>query len=89
MDENGIAVIHNVYNDDEPDPLLQDLEIIYKEKRISWYREYARKILLEDWEQLFPKEKTQYGREEWLSMYQERERLQNYTHVYYIARKPG
>ncbi len=89
LDENGTSVIHNVYEDDEPDTLFKDLEVIYKEKRISWYPEYARKMTLEDWEQLFSKVKLQYSKEKWLSMYQEREMLHNYTHVYYIARKPG
>jgi ubiquinone/menaquinone biosynthesis C-methylase UbiE len=86
--ENEQPVLHNVYRDNEPEDYFLGFEIIYKEKRISRIPEKLREIPQAEWERMYPHLKSQYSETEWLSLYTERASLQNYTHLYYIARKP-
>lgn len=85
--ENGEEVVHSVFFDQETTDFIYGFEVLLKEteRRVSvadlqqqslaeWMAEYR-----EDWF---------YDREEWEEMYTERLLEANYSHIFYLLRRP-
>jgi ubiquinone/menaquinone biosynthesis C-methylase UbiE len=87
--EHGQEVTHTVYGDDEADKYFAGLEIIQKDKIKTWFKGRMAGLSQEDWEEWYKEEWMEYDQEEWSRMYGERLARVNYTHVYYIVRKPA
>ena len=65
------------------------LEIIQKDKVKTWFKGRMAGVSQEDWEEWYKEEWMEYDKEEWSRMYEERMTRANYTHVYYIVRRPA
>ncbi len=88
FDEHGEETVHSAYTDDEVDQLFAEWEIVRKETRVTWFRERAAKITLEDWMNMYSDAQRRYSSEDWKAMYGKRVTKSRYTHLYYFLRKP-
>lgn len=85
-DDRGV---HSVYSDDEPDVYFDGLDIVWKEKRITWFREAAANVSKEEWISMHKDRWTKYSKGDWIEMYDKRVHNYRYSHLFYIVRKPA
>ena len=88
FDAHGEETVHSAYTDDEADQLFAGWEIVRKETRVTWLRERAAEITLEDWMNTYSDAQRRYSSEDWKAMYGKRVAKSRYTHLYYFLRKP-
>jgi ubiquinone/menaquinone biosynthesis C-methylase UbiE len=81
--------LHSMFTDDETDQLVSEWEIISKEKRVVYMRDYAQKTSLGTWKELHREVQDRHTREAWEAKYEQRIHEYQYVHVYYILRRPG
>ena len=86
--EDGELVLHSAYTDAEADPYFAAVDIVLKEKRTFWYRDVMARLPKEEWEAVWQEDWTNYSKETWGSMYEERLARGCYAHLYYTVRKP-
>jgi ubiquinone/menaquinone biosynthesis C-methylase UbiE len=79
--------VHSFFYEDEVENFIADFEILYKDKRTMSLQFYYAKSTLEDWMSQYKDNWTNYSKEEWEKMYDERLLKQRYTHVFYILKK--
>ena len=87
--ESGREVLHSTFGDDEADGFLEGLEVVTKEKRTIWHREQLAKLSEEEWLQWYDEQPMETSQAEWKRLYEERVSRGNYTHLFYVARKPA
>ena len=75
---------HCMFTDQEADKLVNDWEVISKEKRVIYLRDAAEKIPEDTWMEMYDIGCTE---DDWRNLYDQRENMVNYTHIYYILRK--
>jgi len=88
MEEGGERVVHSAYSDEEAERLLNAWEVLQKQKRSLWRRASMAKMSPEEWMDAFGRERDASFREALAAMYERRESEVQYTHVYFILRKP-
>jgi ubiquinone/menaquinone biosynthesis C-methylase UbiE len=81
--------LHSMFTDEETDQLVSTWEIVSKEKRVTYLREEAEKTTLEAWMEMYGEMRGKYPEETWQARYAHRANDFQYTHVYYLLRKPG
>lgn len=86
--DEGSPTIHSAYSEDEVDNLFSSWEIMHKEKRTLWSPERLKNISLKDWMDLREEFQTDYPEDDWKAIYKERLTKFQYTHIYYILKKP-
>jgi len=86
--EHDKGVVHSVYDDDEPNRYFSGLNIVWKEKRTTWFREQMAKMSKEEWINWYKDDWTNYKGDDWLKLYDERVQRYSYSHLFYIVRKP-
>lgn len=84
--ECGKAVVHSYFEDDEVSALLQDMRIVWKQKRFTYVPYRIDDLTLEEWRNWFVPDSTRYARSEWDAMYEDRSRY-CYAAWEVIARK--
>ena len=80
-------IVHSFFPENELDDYLEGLEVLRKEKMVRTESWWWNRLSMEQWMDFYADNYTEYTREEWEKMY-ERRSEQNYTHIFYICRKP-
>ena len=86
-DEAGAPVVHSYFEDDEVDALFADHDVVWKEKRFTYFPLRTREVDLEGWMEWYDPKSTHFPTEaDWRRAFEERER---YCYVAWelIARK--
>ncbi len=85
--ENGETVLHSIFFDEETIEFLYGFEVLVKEtERRTWVKTLQDQSL-EEW-MAEHQEDWYYDREEWEAMYTERMDEANYSHIFFLLRKP-
>ena len=80
--------LHSMFTDQEADELVAAWEIVSQEKHATYLRRMAEEMSLEAWTELFDEAGDDSTREEWRERYESRGNAAQYSHLYYILRKP-
>jgi hypothetical protein len=80
--------MHSVFSDAEADTLVSAWEIVTKEKQVRYYQGMAEALSLEAWMALHGEAWDRCSQEAWQARYPRRADAFQYTHLYYILRKP-
>jgi SAM-dependent methyltransferase len=84
----GRDVVHSYFTDDEPDQYCGELDIVWKEKKVTLYNTFVAHVSLEDWIEWYDDTWTHYSRKEWISLYDERLARYRSSSLQYIAQTP-
>jgi SAM-dependent methyltransferase len=87
-DEHGEEVVHSAYTDEEADRLFAGWNVLLKDRRTSWRREYSVEITPDEWLALHEHAPPGQSREDWLALYDTRAVRVQYTHLYYFLQRP-
>lgn len=85
--EGGRKVLHSVYSDEELDLLLSDWRILQKEQHTTWSSGRMRSMGKNEWRHMGESIENNLSQEEWDGLYDQREDLCKYSHMYYIVQK--
>jgi SAM-dependent methyltransferase len=83
VEEHGELTRHSMFTDAEADALVAGWEIYSREKQVSYLRDAALEISLEDWMAL----RDGQGEEDWRARYDDRANDFVYVHLYYTLEK--
>lgn len=78
---------HCMFTDREADELVNDWEVLSKEKRVIYLRAAAEQISEESWMEIYASVDTGCTEDNWCNQYHQRVNMVNYTHIYYILMK--
>lgn len=88
QEEAGEKTIHTVFFDEEAFDFVRGLEIIFTEKERRLMYANLEKETLEEWMSVH-EDDWFYDREEWEKMYEERLEEANYSHRFFLLKKPA
>lgn len=89
MREHGQELtLHSVWSDEEADRLVQDWNVLEREKRSLFLAELAEDVSMEKWMALHAEAPQPVSQDVWRSRYLHRARHYQYVHLYYYLRKP-
>ena len=84
----GEPTLHSVFTDEETDRLVTAWDVLSKEKRVTYLRDEAEKISLEEWmERYYREARDGCPPEAWQARYAKRANEIQYAHVYYLLEK--
>ncbi len=85
--EDGHAVIHSVFTDEEMDPYLASWKVLLTEKRLTGLQSAIAPMSREEWMANYPAMKTQMSKAEWAAQYAHRVQRSRYAHTFVILQK--
>jgi ubiquinone/menaquinone biosynthesis C-methylase UbiE len=88
MEEEDADGLHSMFTDEEADQFVDDWEILSKEKRVTYLRDDAEQTSMERWMEIYTEMADEYLQDSWRRQYNQRMNRFNYTHLYYILKKP-
>ena len=78
---------HSYFTDEEADMLVSDWEIMQKEKKCLWRTDQINAMSKEEWNILHQELHDGKNEVEWQKLYNSRQKIFQYSHIYYILRK--
>jgi SAM-dependent methyltransferase len=82
------SVLHSVFTDGEADELVSAWEIVSQEKHVTYLCGMAEEMSMDTWMELLEEAGDNCMPEEWRARYESRRNDLQYSHLYYILKKP-
>ena len=85
---DGTSVHHGLFSDEEANKLVEDWEIVLREKVVRILPKEAEALSESDWMALHPEAPRTCSKDEWKRQYIQRTNYFTYVHSFYYMRKP-
>ncbi len=87
--EDGDKLCHTMLADPEADDLVDDWEILRKDKTARIDREHAEEVTPDEWQALYAEARIPCTPADWMAQYAERQNRFTDVYAYYCVRKPA
>jgi len=85
---DGTSVHHGMFSDEEINKLVEDWDIVLREKVVRILSKEAEALSESEWMTLHPEAPRTCSKDEWKGQYDQRTNYFTYVHSFYYLRKP-